>query len=284
MKELFRIGGSLIIVLTLAACADLLNATIPDGGYTVDHDIAYGNNPRQRLDIYRPDHAAASAPVILFIYGGRWEEGSKDDYLFAGQAFASKGFTVAIADYRVYPEVHFPGFVEDGARALAWTHRHIAEYGGNPDNLFVAGHSAGAYIALMLTANTSYIKKAGGKAAWIRGAIGLAGPYNFLPFTDDDIREIFSTGKDADTQPITFVHQGMPPVFLATGDADVTVKPHNTYDLAEKLRVMHDVVEVHTYPDIAHIDLVLSLAHGFRSKAPVLADVTAFVEKYKRSH
>jgi len=207
--------------------------------------------------------------------------GNKEDYLFVGQAFASKGFTVVIADYRVYPEVHYPTFTEDAARALVWMHKHIKDYGGNPDNIFVAGHSAGAYIALMLVANNAYIEKAGGKANWIRGAIGLAGPYNFVPSQEDpDIREIFSTDKDKATQPITYVHKGMPPVFLATGDADETVKLHNAYDLEKKLRALDDVVEVHTYPDVAHIGLVLALADGFRDKAPLLEDAARFVGEY----
>jgi acetyl esterase/lipase len=270
-----------VLTFALGGCVDLLNATIPGDGYAATHDIAYAEGPRHSLDIYRPDNPAAGSSVIVFYYGGRWETGKKEDYLFAAQAFASKGFTVVIADYRLYPDVKFPAFVDDAAQALIWTHKNIARYGGNPENIFVAGHSAGAYLALMLTANTSYIEKAGGKPGWIRGAIGLAGPYNFIPSQEDpDIRAMFGTAKDADTQPITFAHKRMPPVFLATGDADDDVKPHNTYDLAAKLQRLGDTVETRTYPGVAHIGLVLALADGFRGKAPVLEDAAWFVEKY----
>jgi acetyl esterase/lipase len=281
MKKFFLRAGGLLLILAFSACVDALNATIPDDGYTVEKNIAYGDKARQHLDIYRPDNPAPGAPVIVFVYGGRWETGSKEDYLFAGQAFASKGYTVVIADYRLYPEVHFPVFIEDAAAAFVWTHRHIADYGGNPKNIFMAGHSAGAYIALMLAADTSYIKKAGGEAGWIRGAIGLAGPYNFVPAQEDpDIQEIFSTAPESQTQVITFARKDMPPTFLATGDADTTVKPHNTYDLAKRLKTLGGKIEVHTYEDVAHIGLVLSLASGFRGKASVLDDIAGFVEKY----
>ena len=260
MRIFLRAALFLFTAASLAGCVDLLNATIPQDGITITHDIVYSEGDRNMLDVYEPVKKAPGHPVIVFYYGGRWESGARADYLFAGQAFASKGYVTVIADYRLYPTVRYPLFVEDAAKALVWTREHIAAYGGNPDNIFVAGHSAGAYIALMLAANTSFVKKAGGDPAWIRGAIGLAGPYNFVPSQEDpDIRDLFGTAKDAASQPITYVHKGMPPVFLATGADDQTVKLHNTYDLAKKLRADGDTVEVRTYPDIDHVGLVLSL-------------------------
>lgn len=261
----------------LSACASLLNLTIPSDGYAITHNIAYGSNPRQQLDIYVPEHKAAGAPVIVFFYGGRWENGSKDDYLFVGQALASKGFIVVIADYRLYPKVSFPVFVEDSAAAFVWAHNHIKSYGGNPDNIFVMGHSAGAYDAIMIATNPSFIKKAGGEYKWLRGSIGISGPYDFLPFTDDDIKDMFSTAPDLDTQPITFIHAGMAPMFLATGRGDTDVKPKNTYNLARKSEALHNSIEVHTYDNVEHIGIILSLANGFRSKAPLLDDIAGFV-------
>jgi acetyl esterase/lipase len=277
LKKVLILGFGLIMGGLLSACASLLNFTIPRDGYTVTHNIAYGPDARQQLDIYVPTEKAAGSPVIVFFYGGRWETGSKDDYLFAGQALASKGFITVIADYRLYPTISFPVFVEDSAKAFVWAHNHIATYGGNPDNIFVMGHSAGAYDAIMIATNESFIKKAGGEYKWLRGAIGVSGPYDFLPFTDDDIKDMFSTAPDSDTQPITFVHAGMPPMFLATGKGDTTVKPKNTYNFAEKSKALHNSVEVHAYDDVEHIGIILSLAQGFRSKAPLLDDVAAFV-------
>jgi acetyl esterase/lipase len=216
----------------------------------------------------------------VFFYGGRWQAGSKADYRFAGQAFASKGFTTVIADYRLFPEVYYPAFVEDGAKAVAWVHEHIADYGGDPQNLFLAGHSAGAYIAVLLTTDDRYLKAAGGGDAWIKGTIGLAGPYDFLPFTDADVREIFSKAKDADTQPINYVRPGLPPMLLITGDQDTDVKPKNTIHLAARLRAAGYEVDERIYPGVAHIGTVLSLANAFRGKAPTLDDAADFVRAH----
>jgi acetyl esterase/lipase len=270
----------LVFTLALSGCADLLNFTIPRDGYTVARNVSYGSDPRQQVDIYMPDQPAAGSPVIVFIYGGRWEMGSKDDYLFAGQALASKGFTTVIADYRIYPQVHFPIFIEDSAAALVWAHNHIAEYKGNPNNLFVMGHSSGAYNAVMVATNESYLKKAGGSTSWLRGAIGISGPYDFYPFDDKDIIEIFSAAPGPQTQPITFVHKDMPPMLLATGDADTTVKPKNTYNFAKKSEAMQNSVEVKTYSGVKHMGIILSLARGFRDKTALLDDITDFITQH----
>ena len=101
--------------------AALLNATVPRKGYTRETDIAYGPDPRQKLDLYRPDTPRADGKAVIFFYGGSWDSGSKGDYLFVAQALTASGYTVVIPDYRLYPEVRFPAFVEDGAQAVRWT-------------------------------------------------------------------------------------------------------------------------------------------------------------------
>lgn len=277
MRGLFVV----VALVALSGCVDLLNATVPNEGYRVERNIAYGPEPRQKLDIYMPDKRAAGAPVIVFFYGGRWRTGTKDDYLFVGQALASKGITVVVADYRLYPNVRFPVFVEDGARAIRWAHDHIAAYQGNPKNVFLTGHSAGAYIAVMLAVNDSFIKAAGGESSWLKGAVGIAGPYDFLPFTDEDIKDMFSTASGQQTQPINFIRKGAPPLLLVTGDEDEDVKPRNTYSVAEKSTKSGNVAEVRTYPGVGHIGIILSLTDFFQSKAPLLNDIAQFVEKYK---
>ena len=216
--------------------------------------------------------------MVLFFYGGSWQWGDKDDYLFLGQALASRGYVVAIANYRLYPEVYYPEFVLDSGRALAWVHQHIAGYGGNPSQLFVAGHSAGAFNAVMLSLNEPLLKKSGAKREWIKGVIGLAGPYDFLPLTDPDIKAVFSKVPARDTQPVNFVHGTLPPFFLATGTDDDTVLPRNSTALAAKLRENHTKVTLRTYDSVAHIGIVLSLARGFRGKAPLLDDLDAFMQ------
>ena len=279
MKRFFALC---ISVVTLAGCskASLLNATITRDGYRVERDMAYGEKRRQRVDVYIPD-GAQHAPVIVFYYGGSWQHGSKDDYRFLGQAFAEKGFITAVADYRLYPEVKFPTFVEDGARAFAYIHAHATQWGGDPKRVYVAGHSAGAYIAMMVGADPQYLAHVGAQRSDVRGILGIAGPYDFLPFTDDTIKAIFSTATDAATQPIHHLVAPVPPVFLATGESDDIVDPRNTARLQAKLEGMHGDVVAHRYADTGHIDIMLSLAQRFRGRTSLLEDVAAFINRTK---
>ena len=271
-----------LIALTGCSAVDVLNFTIPKSGYTVDKDIAYGADKSQKLDVYIPDTKRASGCVVLFFYGGSWQTGSKDNYLFAGEAFSSLGCVTVLAEYRRYPEVKYPVFLQDSAKALAWTHAHVGEYGGRADNIFVAGHSAGAYNAMMLAADTSLLKAEGGTPGWIRGVIGIAGPYDFLPFIDDKIKDIFSTVKAEDTQPVNYVHANMPPVLMATGTKDKEVLPRNTRLMAAKMEKFGNKPVVKMYEGAGHVGIALSLARGFRNKTPVLQDSADFITQHEK--
>ena len=273
------LGAAALGALATAACSPVavLNLLVPRGGYHVLHDLAYGSDPRQKLDLYVPDGLKAPAPVILFFYGGSWQSGSKATYLAFGQAFASRGIVVAVADYRVYPQVRYPAFVEDGASALAFVHAHAAQQGGDPARIFVAGHSAGAYIAVMLAADRRYLTRIGADPGWVHGVIGISGPYDFLPLKDPDLVAIFGGADRVDTQPITYIDGKRPAMLLATGTADTTVGPHNTFNLASKLRAYGSKVKVVTYPGVGHIGIILSLAPGFRGRTALRDDITDFV-------
>jgi len=122
--------------------AVLLNFTAPRWGYRVERAIPYGPEERHRLDLYFPKPKAEGAPTVLFFYGGAFITGHRREYRFVGQALASKGIIVGIADYGLFPEHRFPEFVEDGAKAAVFLRSTLAQYGGDPDRLFVAGHSA----------------------------------------------------------------------------------------------------------------------------------------------
>src|SRR3954471_10166956 len=155
----------LLCVLLVAAggCTkfQMLNATVPAWGYHRASNLSYGKEPRQSLDVYTPCGDPKHAPVVIFFYGGYWQWGSKSDYRFVGQALASKGFIAVLPDYRLYPRVTFPAFVEDGAQAVRWTRDHIARYGGDPNRLYLMGHSAGAHTAALLAVDPHYLQDAG---------------------------------------------------------------------------------------------------------------------------
>jgi acetyl esterase/lipase len=276
------LGGLSVLLTTLAGCApvDILNATIPTRDVTITRDIAYGDKAKQKLDIYVPKNAAPNAPVIVFFYGGAWQEGDKKDYLFAAQSLASTGAVVVVPNYRVYPEVTFPGFLEDGAAATAWALHNIGTYGGDPKTVFIAGHSAGAYVAIMLVLDTEYLAKAGVADARLAGGIGISGPYDFLPLTRADIKPIFEVVPDmAVTQPIHYARGDAPPLLLLAGDADTTVGAYNSHNLADRIRALGGSVEDHYYPGLAHVGSILALTSYFSGRAPVKADIEAFIAK-----
>jgi acetyl esterase/lipase len=263
--------------------AGLIDLTIPHTGYKLHKDIAYGPGARHQLDVYVPETPDPSKGVVVFFYGGSWQKGSKDIYRFVGQKFASEGFVTVIADYRLYPKAYFPDFIQDGAQAVSWVRKHIGQYGGDPKNIFLSGHSAGAYIAVMLTVNDDYLKAIGGNSTWIRGTIGIAGPYDFLPFTDPKIKAIFSTASDERTQPITYAAAGAPPMLLLSGDSDPDVGVKNTKNLAAKLREAGSPVQVRVYPEVEHIGIILGVADGFEDKAPTLQDMLTFIREHGKS-
>lgn len=279
--------AALSLVL-LAGCTklELLDLTIPRYGYGQKMDVAYAKLPRQKLDIYMPENPAGEpAPVIVFFYGGAWQRGKKEDYRFVGESLASKGYVTVIADYRLYPEVTFPGFIEDSARATAWVHHHIGEYGGDPRNLYLAGHSAGAYNAMMLALDPRFLKAAGGSRSWVRGVIGLSGPYHFLPAKHDTINAIFASATMRMTQPdMLALRQGerLPDIMLATGMNDTLVVPLNTEMLEKRLKSAGIKVETHYYAETDHATVAQALASPFVQLRPVLADITRFIERTRK--
>lgn len=265
----------------LSACSPLsaINTLLPnDGGSRhAARDIAYGDDPRQTLDIYVPAGATGSSPVMTFIYGGGWDNGSKNDYSFVGHAFASRGFVTVVPDYRLVPQVRFPDFLRDCAQALRWVQDNIAGQGGDVGRVHLSGHSAGAYNAVMIALDRRYGARAGVRPGLVRSVSGLAGPYDFLPLDDDRTRAAFGQTQDlSQTQPVNVVRAGGPRVFLATGDADTTVFPRNTYALGRKLKAAGATVEVKTYAGVGHPGILLALGKSFRGNAPALDDIVRF--------
>jgi acetyl esterase/lipase len=285
-RRSFAAGIAALYGGVLAACTPLsaLNTLSPrDPAARAGHDIAYGSLPRQKLDIYTPARAAGAgpAPLLVFFYGGSWNSGRRQDYAFAGRAFASRGFVTVVPDYRLYPEVRYPAFLQDGAAAVRWARDHAAEYGGDPTRIVLVGHSAGAYNAAMLALDGEFLTAAGVDPANIKAFAGLSGPYYFLPL--DDPATIATFGEYPNlpaTQPAKYVTAASPAGFFGHGGADTLVKPSNSEGLGRKLGRAGVAEEVKIYPGLTHADVVVALSRMFRGKAPVLDDVSAFLHAH----
>ena len=267
--------------MTLSGCSPLaaVNRFVPSDAYTLG-TAAYGDDPRQRLDIYRPRHMAGTAPVIVFFYGGSWRGGSGDEYRFVGEALAARGIVAVIPDYRVYPQVRYPDFLRDSASAVAWTLREIGAHGGDASRVFVMGHSAGAYNAAMLALDARWLEAAGASPRNLAGWIGLAGPYDFLPISAEDVKPVFDfPDTPADSQPLAHAGARSPPALLVAAHGDAIVDPRrNTAPMAARLTAAGVRVSVHMHDGVGHVTLLGAMAWPLRWLAPVLDEVVAFVE------
>ena len=261
--------------MLLRATTDLINAATSLDGIAVMRDVAYGEGPRRKLDVYAPAGAAGRAVVVWF-YGGAWQSGRRQDYRFLAAALARAGCVVAVPDYRLFPETAYPGFLADAADATAFVQRHAADWGGDPARLFVAGHSAGAYIAAMLTLDARW-----GVRQALAGAIGISGPYDFLPIRDSDIQAVFAPAADPrEAQPIAHADGHGGQMLLLHGAADRTCYPRNTLALAARIRSAGGAVTAHIYPGIGHIDILRGFLPWFAWRAPVLADSAGFIARH----
>ncbi len=249
------------------------------GTVQVRHDLAYGPGDKGRFDVYAPKTLPAHAPVAVFLYGGSWQSGAKSLYRFVGVALASRGVVTIIPDYRVYPEVRYPAFLQDNAKAVAFARRHAADWGADPGRLFLIGHSAGAYNAVMLATDPRWLKAEGlDSRRDIAGVYGLAGPYDFLPLRDPVLKTIFGPDDQlGDTQPINHVDGSAPPMRLVAGDRDTTVDPGNSLRMTAAVKAKGGVASAQIYPGLGHVGLLTTLAGLFRGNAPVLEDVAGFV-------
>lgn len=280
-----RLLLALIALCGLGACSPLraLNVlSTVGGGYVRTEGVAYGALPRQQLDVYAPTAAAPPGgwPMVVFFYGGSWNAGERADYEFVGVTLAAHGVLTLVADYRLYPEVRYPDFLKDSATALAYGLDHAAQLGANPKRVFVMGHSAGGYNAAMLALDPRWLAGAGHRPDQLAGWIGLAGPYDFLPTDLPDVQPVFwHPNYPPAAQPVDHVSADAPPSFLGAPVHDQVVSPtRSTQNLADRLTAAGAPVTLKFYERPSHATLVGAIGWPLRWIAPVLADVTLFIQ------
>jgi acetyl esterase/lipase len=284
---IMKIISLLFIALLLSSCAKIgtaiLNSKAKTDDYTITPNLVYGHHRQNKLDIYRPIEVTANTgkkiPVIVFFYGGCWGECNsldKSDYRFVAQSFASRGYVVVIPDFRQYAEVNFAGIMSDASGIIRWIDQNISEYGGDPTRLVLTGHSSGAHIASMLTLDARYLDTTNRNK--IRGFVGLAGPYDFLPLDKAYQRKLFGPPRRyADSQPINFLSPQTPPLLILHGGKDTTVGKHNAVNLTQKAQnigVSHKLI---IYPEHDHVGILLALSSSFQKHSAVYRDVLDFI-------
>lgn len=240
---------------------------------------SYGAHPQQTIDVYRPI-GFVDPPLVVFIHGGGWQSGNPQDYAFIARALAQGGYATALPGYRLGPEGRFPAMLEDSAAAVQWVMENAGSLGVRTDRLVLAGHSAGAYNAVMLALDPRWLEGKGLPADTVKGVAALAGPYDFYPYDTDFSRAAFGHFSDpAATQPINFARADAPPMLLLTGDADETVRPRNSQILAEHLKSLGADARFVPLAGLDHADTLTGLARPFDWDGRVIAPVMAFLDE-----
>ncbi len=281
-----RVAG-VIAALAMVACAPLstLNALVVSDSHDMT-TVAYGASKRQQLDVYVPleieerMRPAEGWPMVVFFYGGSWKHGERAHYRFVGEALAARGIVAVIPDYRLYPEVRYPEFLKDNAAATAWSIREAARFGADPKRVFVMGHSAGGYNAAMVALDARWLGAESIAPTQLAGWIGLAGPYDFLPIENADVKPVFlHPDTPPESEPIRHVTPSVPRTFLAAAPDDDLINPErNTKRMASKLQQTGIPVTLQIYPRTTHTTLIGAFAFPLRFLAPVLDDVVEFVK------
>lgn len=228
--------------------------------------LAYGNHEDRKLYIYRSEDAPEDGllPVIMFIHGGGWSDGDPEYYGFIGRNFAPRGFVVVNIGYRLLPEGEYPAMLADSAAALRWTAQNIDKYGGDPERIYLMGHSAGAYNAVMLGLDKRWTRRLRLPDDTIDGIIGLAGSYDFLPLDSDNKKEAFGEARPLRvTQPIAFARADAPPMLLATGFYDETVERENSKALYDALAAKGARARHVVFNEMGHSGILMTLAKPF---------------------
>ena len=275
------VASGIAALLSACSATRLLNTFVPENGFKVTPDIVYGAFARDKLDVYRPVDAMSAAalrPVVVFFYGGAWDSGDKGGYMFVAEALTSRGYVVVVPNYRLYPEITFPAYMDDAALAMKWTFDNIAQHGGDPDKVFTMGHSAGAQLAALVAFDATYLSKIGSDKRRIRGVVSLAGPMDFLPLTEAKMEFIFPLPVRAASQPINFIIGKEPPTLLLHGTADTRVGIHNSRNLAARITERGGIAETTYYPEMGHVGILLAMAAPLRSGKPVLDRVAKFID------
>jgi len=278
-----RTALSWLLAATTAGCSRAaffaVNFPAVFGSYTRHTNVAYGHGAQHRLDVYVPHKPDAARSVVVFWHGGRWSYGDKSDYRFVGAALAGLGCVAMLPNYRHYPEVKMPGFMDDAARAAQWAYEHAVDYGADPHRLFLMGHSAGAHMAALVTLDRRYFARLAPPTPHIAGVIGLSGPYDFLPLQEPDVKDMFGPPPlYPESQPINFVRADAPPMLLVHGLKDDTVWPKNSRNLAAALQKLGVPVTLDLFPKLSHADTAAALSAPLRGRAPILAAIGAFID------
>ena len=291
LSALLAVGSIAIATQQAQALSPLgfVNGISSSGGVGVSRDIAYGEAALQNLDMYYPKPLAQamqsqsvidrSYPMVVFVYGGSWENGSKEDYAFVGQSFAQAGYVTAVVNYRKAPEYVYPEFVEDTAKAIAWSYQNAPKFHANPERLAVVGHSAGAFNAVAAISNEDFLAPYNMSPSDISAVVGIAGPYSY-DFRKFDSATAFATNATPDeVMPDRQLKGAQPPYLLLTAENDKIVYDTNTIKMTQALKDFGARVDNGEIKGASHATSIGAMAKPLRWVNDVRAQVLTYLDK-----
>ena len=250
----------------------LINVLARSGHYHL-REAGYGKDQRHRYDTYLNLDQARTSPKIIFLYGGGWQSGERKDFRFVADTLCSLGFDAFVPDYRLYPEVRFDEIM---ANVVAAVDAIMKETSGP---VFILGHSAGAQLGALISLNQNLLAS----PERVAGFIGLAGPYDFYPFTDDEHWDLFAPEDSyPESQPVNFVRADAPPLLLLHGRDDKRVRRGHSKSLMEKQQAAGGQATRAVYDNMGHIDIILSFTRLHRGKSKVIQDLQHFVNQHQQ--
>jgi acetyl esterase/lipase len=276
--------GIFLTAARLAIGADAAKNDPPKFEVRAERNISYysgtdADKVKHRLDLYLPK-GKTDFPVVMFVHGGAWFFGDKDFFGVheaIGRMFARHGIGSAVISYRLSPSVQHPEHEKDVARAFAWLHKHVKEYGGRPNELFVCGHSAGGHLVALLGTDESYLKAEGLTLADVKGVMPISGVYVISDIHFFDA----AFGKDKDVRkkasPLFDIHPGCPPFCIVYGDDDFPTCGAVSETFCETLKESKIEAEAHEINGRSHIEIITGAGKDDDPCAKALVD---FVMKH----
>ncbi|MSP49837.1 MAG: alpha/beta hydrolase [Alphaproteobacteria bacterium] len=240
-------------------------------------DQAYGPDYWQRVDLYLPEsESLRDLPVLIFLHGGGWSNGYKEWMGYMAPAFTDLPAIFVSVSYRLLPDIRFPANLDDTIAALAWVHKYIAGYGGDPGRLFVGGHSAGGHLAALATLRRDLLAKAGVPIEAIRACLPVSGSFKF------EIGELEARGKamlakpeDAPVaSPITYVAGNRVPFYIVWGDQDLEHVLKTGMPMVDALKAAGSSVEHQVFPGFDHFQISID---GGNPASPWVKKVRAWM-------
>ncbi len=244
----------------------------------VAHSISYRLSTRKdadqrRLDIYR-NMSLGKNPVVIFVHGGAWRNGHRRQYIPLGVSLALNRITTVIPSYSQAPDYRFPEPERDIAAVVNWVRDNMNRFGGDPNKIFLAGHSTGVEIAALVALNPSYLRFHSLPPSVIRGVIGISGIYEVPPGFDYAFE---GEAERAQASPSRFVRDGAPPFLIVHGGNDAKLVLRQNEPFVERLKQHGVEVETEVYPEEDHNSII---ALASIRKSPLLERITRFVKDH----